>query len=268
MSDALAASTALKWLFVGLYVLLLIIGLAQCFRGARAARRWKRTVYFVALFVLTNIIVLPLCWLIFKFMAGTYDKLVIGGLALLATWLAWRISGLAERTIIQVYGALIGGLVGVIAGSFVGFAVSSDWVIHIALWVGCGFLGWLFARRQPEFSAIVFFAAAGAATVMQSVIGLYEIANGRSIPELAISKTVQLFFPIFYVVFSSFGLAELLFWLATFLLFMAGVRVQCAWHRAHFPEAPALCGRFDRFFPFVGAKLQRIGKPRMNGDRR
>ena len=151
MPEAFDASIALKAAFVGLYVLLLLIGLAQCFRGVRAARRWKRTVYFVALFVLTNTIVLPLCWLLFKFMAGTYDKVALGGLALLATWLAWRISGFAEPRIIQVYGALIGGLVGVIAGSFVGFAVSSDWIIHIVLWLGCGFLGWLFARRQPEF---------------------------------------------------------------------------------------------------------------------
>ena len=256
MSDDL--STALKALFVALYVLLLLIGLAQCFRGTRAARRWKRTVYFIALFVLVNVLVLPLCWLLFKFMAGTNDKVAIGALALVATFLAWRISSLREATIIQTFGALIGGLAGVVVGSVVGFATPSVWVVHVALWLAGGVLGWLFARRQPEFSGIVFFAAAGAGTAAQSLLGFYEIATGRPVPEVAIAKTIQLFFPILYVIFSSFGLLELLFWVATVALFMAGVRAQCAHHRAHAPQSPALCDRFDRVLPALGTRVQKL----------
>src|ERR1043166_6344044 len=164
MPDALDANAAAKALFIGLYLLFLFVGLAQCFLGARAVKRWKRTIYFIALFVLTNIVVLPFCWILFKFMSGTNDKIAIGGLALLATLLAWRISGLREAIVTQVYGALLGTLLGVVAGSVIGFATPSMWAIHVALWLAGGCLGWCFARRQPEFSAIVFFAAAGAAT--------------------------------------------------------------------------------------------------------
>jgi hypothetical protein len=256
MPDDLSA--ALKALFVALYVLFLAIGLAQCFRGARAAKRWKRTVYFIALFVLVNVLVLPLCWLLFKFMSGTNDKIAIGALALVATFFAWRISGFKEPTIIRIFGALIGGLAGVVAGSLVGFATPAMWTVHAALWVGGGFLGWLFARRQPEFSGIVFFAAAGAGTAAQSLLGLYEITTGKSVPEVAVAKTIQLFFPILYVIFSSFGLIELLFWLATVLLFVAGVRAQCAYYRAQAPAAPGLCDRFDRLPSAVGNRLRRL----------
>src|SRR5207249_3255716 len=105
---------------------------------------------------------------------------------------------------------------------------------------------------------IIFFAAAGAGTAAQSLLGLYEIATGRSVPEVAIAKTIQLFFPILYVIFSSFGLIELLFWLATVLLFVAGVRVHCAYHRAQMPGAPGLCDRFERLPSAVGHRLRRL----------
>ena len=258
LPESLDLSALLKALFVALYVLLLVVGLAMCFWGPRVATRWKRTVYFIALFVLTNIVVLPVCWILFKFMAGTNDKVAIGALALLSTLLAWRVSGLREATIIQVYGTMIGALAGVVVGSIVGFATPSTWAVHVSLWLAGGVLGWWFARKQPAFSSIVFFAASGAATATQSLLGLYEIATGRSIQEVSIAKTVQLLFPIVYVIFSSGGLIEFLFWIATFFVFMAGVRAQCARHRVQMPETPALCDRFDRVLPAIGTKVQRL----------
>jgi hypothetical protein len=237
-------STTLYWLFAALYAALLVIGLAQCFLGARAVRAGTRTNYFIALVVLSNVIVVPLGWLALRFVAGMNDRIVLGALTLLATLLAWRVSSLRETLIVEIYGALVGGVCGALVGLPFGVATATTWVVHVALWLAGGMLGWMFARRQPHFSAIVFFAAAGAAIASQSLLGFYELFSGRLLPESAFARTIQSFFPILYAVFSGLGAVEVLFWAVVLLLFVAGMRVQCAYHRRHMPQAPALCEWF------------------------
>src|SRR5581483_7025446 len=253
-------STTLYWLFAAFYAALLVIGLAQCFLGVRAVRTWKRTNYFIALVVLSNVIVLPLGWLAFRFVAGMNDKIVLGALALLATLLAWRVSSLRETGIVEIYGALVGAVCGALAGLPFGFATATTWMVHVALWLAGGMLGWMFARRQPHFSAIVFFAVAGAAIASQSLLGFYELFSGRSLPESAFARTIQSFFPILYAVFSGLGAVEVLFWAVVLLLSVSGMRVQCAYYRRHMPQAPALCEWF-------ASRTDRHESPVMSIDR-
>ena len=101
----------------------------------------------------------------------------------------------------------------------------------VSLWLVGAVLGFLLARQKPDLSQIVFFAAAGAATATQSLLGLYEIVTGASVPGLALTRLVQFFFPILYVMFSGFTLVELAFWLATVGLFLAGFSAQIAHQR-------------------------------------
>src|SRR5262245_56295675 len=94
----------LRAFFLILYVLLFALGIMKCFFGATSTKRRKRVVYFVALFVLTNFVVLPVCWVVLRSAPTLDDKLTFIVLAFLATAFAWRISALQERWIIQTYG--------------------------------------------------------------------------------------------------------------------------------------------------------------------
>ncbi len=77
-------------------------------------------------------------------------------------------------------------------------------------------------------------------------------------PEVAVTRVVQLFFPILYVIFSSFSFLQFLFLLATLFLFLAGVRVQCAHLRSQPQGAPGLCGRFEHVLPNMAGRARRL----------
>jgi hypothetical protein len=256
MSAPFDVGAALKLSFLALYALLFVIGISTCFFGVRAVRTWRRGIYFVSLFVLTNFILLPLCWILFKVMPGFNDKIVLGALALVATYLAWRVSGLSDLAIVQVYGALVGILIGILAGALLGSTSSNAWIMH-GLWIAGGVAGALFARVRPALSQIVFFSASGAAIASQSLLGAYELLLGKSVPEVAIARLMQFFVPILYVIFSGFGVTELLFWLATLALFVVGLRTQIAQYRAVLDGATVLPDRTGEPLP-VGGRFRRL----------
>lgn len=243
-------SVALQFFFLVLYVVLFVLGVIMCFFGATSAQH-RRVVYFIALFVLTNFVVLPLCWVIMRSAPTLDDKLTFIVLSFVMTAFAWRISRLDEKWIIELYGALIGALFGLVILAIVKSFATVGWEAFLASLLGGGVAGWFLARYQYDFSKIIFFSMSGAATIAQSLLGLFELITERGIVRIATDKIFHFVFPVLYLIFSPFDWLQMIFWPLAALLFIAGVQVQCLRLRRIDPGAPPVCG-------WVSGRLARL----------
>jgi hypothetical protein len=235
-------SVALQFFFLVLYVVLFVLGVIMCFFGATSARH-RRVVYFIALFVLTNFVVLPLCWVIMRSAPTLDDKLTFIVLSFVMTAFAWRISRLGEQWIIELYGALLGALLGLVVLAIVKSFTSVGWEAFVASLLAGGVAGWFLARYQYDFSKVIFFSMSGAATIAQSLLGLFELATERGMVRIATDKIFHFIFPVLYLIFSPFDWLQVIFWPLAALLFIAGVQVQCLRLRQTEPGAPPICER-------------------------
>jgi hypothetical protein len=117
------------------------------------------------------------------------------------------------------------------------------WEAFVASLLAGGVAGWFLARYQYDFSKIIFFSMSGAATIAQSVLGLFELVTERGMVRIATDKIFHFIFPVLYLIFSPFDWLQVIFWPLAALLFIAGVQVQCLRLRQTEPGAPPICER-------------------------
>ncbi len=256
MSSSSDLSAALQLFFLVLYVVLFVLGVVMCFFGATSAQH-RRVVYFIALFVLTNFVVLPLCWVIMRSAPTLDDKLTFIVLSFVMTAFAWRISRLDEKWIIELYGALLGALLGLVILAIVKSFATVGWEAFVASLLAGGVAGWFLARYLFGFSKVIFFSMSGAATIAQSLLGLFELVTERGIVRIATDKIFHFVFPVLYLIFSPSDWLQLIFWPLAAALFIAGMHVQCLRLRRTDPGAPAVCGSISGR---VGRLLDRRSK--------
>lgn len=252
MSFPFDLSVTLRVVFLTIYVFLLVVGIVQCFFAATSPRPKRRVVYFVALFVLTNFVVLPMCWVVIRSAPKLDDKLIFVVMAFVATAFAWRISSLEEKWIVRIYSALMGALSGLVILVIVKSLATIGWVpFAVCLSIGAA-IGWALAYYQYDVAKIVFFASSGAATVAQSLLGLFELASERAIGQIATDRIFHFVFPVLYLIFSPSDWLQLVFWPLALLLFIAGIQVQCLRMRQTEQRTPRLCdsvsGRLARLW--------------------